>query len=199
MSYVVIVSHIEEKERRIIQKKQTFVSAMKSKIAVALALGCLFATFAFGDPNTQIHYQTTDLGSGRWQYTYDVYNLSLPQGIDEFTIWFGVGPYAHLAIETQNPPAADWDEVIWQPEPLLGDDGGYDALAKNLNIGIGQHVYGFAVSFDWLGTDLPGSQFYEIIDPVDFHTIDSGFTTIPEPATLLLLGLGGIFLRRKKD
>ncbi len=171
---------------------------MKNKIAVALAFGCLFATFAFGEPNTQIRYEATDLGSGRWQYTYDVYNLDLSQGINDFTIWFSFGSYDSLTIETQNPPAANWNEVVWQPEPLLGDNGGYDALAKNSNISVGQNVYGFTVSLDWLGTGNPGSQFYEIINPDTFHTIDSGFT-IPEPATLLLLGLGGIFLRRKKD
>ena len=171
---------------------------MRGKIIGGIVFVCLFAASVFADQNTQIRYQTTNLGSGRWQYIYDVYNLSLPQEIEEFTIWFGVGSYANLAIETQNPPAANWDEVVWQPEPFLGDDGGYDALAKNLNIDIGGNVYGFAVSFDWLGVGNPGSQFYEIIDPIDFHTIESGYT-VPEPATLLLFGLGWIFLRRKKE
>ena len=69
-------------------------------------------------------------------------------------------------------------------------------MAKNLNIGVGQHVSGFAVSFDWLGTGRPCSQFYEIIDPADFHTVDSGYT-VPEPATLLLFGFGGMILRKR--
>ena len=66
----------------------------------------------------------------------------------------------------------------------------------NQGIGIGQNVSGFTVSFDWLGTGDPGSQFYEIIDPDTFDTIDSGFT-VPEPAILPLLALGVLALRKK--
>jgi hypothetical protein len=169
---------------------------MRGKIVGGIVFVCLFATSVFGDPNTQIWYQTTNLGSGRWQYTYDVYNLNLAEKIKEFTIWFGIGSYDNLAIETLDPPASNWDEVVWQPEPFLGDDGGYDALAKNLNIGIGQHVSGFAVGFDWLGIGNPGSQFYEIVNPTTFETIESGYT-VPEPATLLLFGFGCMILRKR--
>ncbi len=42
-------------------------------------------------PKTQIVYHTTDLGVGRWEYMYDVYNISLTETIEEFTIWFGIG------------------------------------------------------------------------------------------------------------
>ncbi len=154
------------------------------------------------EPTTQIWYETSYLGPGlesgeRWQYTYDVYNISLIEEIEEFTIWFGIGSYDNLAIETLDPPASNWDEIVWDPEPFLGDDGGYDALAESLNIGVGENVYGFAVSFDWLGIGEPGSQYYEIIDPGDFHTIEDGYT-VPEPAALLLLGLGMVMLRRKR-
>jgi hypothetical protein len=177
-------------------KKREGERAMKRGIFAGVILGCLLTSWAFGTPNTEIWYETTDLGAGKWQYTYDVRNISLAEEIKEFTIWFGIGSYDNLTITTLDPPASNWDEIVWQPEPFLGDDGGYDAQAKNLNIGVGQDVYGFAVRFDWLGTGNPGSQFYEIIDPGDFHTIESGYT-VPEPATLLLLGLGGLMLRKK--
>jgi hypothetical protein len=170
---------------------------MKSKIAGVLVVGCLFATSVFGDPNTQIRYQTTNLGSGRWQYTYEVDNLNLSVPIEEFTIWFSIGSYGNLAIATQNPPASNWDEIVVQQEPVLKDDGFYDSLALGAGIAIGQTVPDFSVSFDWLGIGMPGSQLYEIIDPLDFHTIESGHT-VPEPATLLLFGLGGVILRRKR-
>jgi hypothetical protein len=94
-------------------------------------------------------------------------------------------------------PPGGWDEIVIQPEPVLEDDGAYDAKALSMGIGVGQSVAGFAVSFNWLGDALmPGPQFYEIIDPETFETIDSGMT--PEPATLLLLGLGGLTLLRKR-
>ena len=115
--------------------------------------------------------------------------------IEEFTIWFDYGLYDNLAIETPDPPGWDWDEIVVQPEPIIEDDGYYDALALGIGIEQGQTVGVFAVSFDWLGMDEPGPQFYEIIDPLSFETIDSGFT-IPEPGTVLLLGLGILALRR---
>ena len=156
-----------------------------------------FTCAVFALPVTEIQYEATDLGSDRWQYSYDVTNISLTGAIEEFTIWFDFDLYDNLSIETTDPPSSDWDEIVIQPEPVLSDDGYYDALGLGVGIGIGERVSGFSVSFDWLGGGEPGSQFYEIIDPDTFETIDSGWT-IPEPATLLILALGGIVLRRKR-
>ncbi len=170
---------------------------MKREILAGIVFAFFFAAVSFAVPITQIRYETTDLGSGRWQYTYDVTNISLTPAIKEFTIWFDYGLYENLAIETLETPIDIWDELVIQPEPVLQDDGYYDALTLDTGIGVGQTVNGFAVSFDWLGIEQPGSQFYEIIDPVTFETLDFGWT-VPEPATLLLLGLGGVILRRKR-
>jgi hypothetical protein len=106
-------------------------------------------------------------------------------------------PTAIAAIETPDPPASYWDEIVLQPEPFLGDDDGYDARAAGLNIDIGESVIGFSISFDWLGTGSPASQFYEIINPTTFETIDSG-RTVPEPAMPLLFGLGGLIRLKKR-
>jgi len=171
---------------------------MRRIVFAGVLLGFLFISAGFALPVTKIQYQAADLGSGRWQYTYDVTNIGLTPVIEEFTIWFDFGSFDNLSIETPDPPAGGWNEVVIQPEPVLGDDGYYDALSLALGIGIGEMVSGFTVSFDWLGSGEPGSQLYEIIDPTTFETLDSGYT-IPEPTTLLLLGLGGIALRRKKN
>ena len=172
---------------------------MKGKIVLGVIFVCLFATSVFGDPNTEIRYSVTDLGSDQWEYIYTVENIGLAGGIEEFTIWFDYGLYDNLVVTTPETPAVDWDEIIWQPEPVLEDDGAYDALAEMWNPGIGvdKTVGGFSVSFDWLGVGKPGPQFYQIIHPVTFVTLDYGYT-IPEPATLILFGLGGLCLRRKR-
>ena len=169
---------------------------MKRQIFAGIVLVFFLTAIGSGVPKTEIWYETSELGSGHWQYTYDVTNISLTVPIEEFTIWFDFGLYKNLAIETPDPPASNWSEIVIQPEPVLKDDGAYDARALGLGIGIGQTVSGFAVSFDWLGDAvMPGPQFYEIIDPVTFETIDSGYT-IPEPATLVLLALGGMIFKR---
>ena len=83
---------------------------------------------ALAGTDTEISFSVTDLGFDRWEYTYDVTNISLAEEIEEFTIWFGFGDYDNLTIETLDPPASNWDEIVWQPEPVIGDDGGYDAI-----------------------------------------------------------------------
>jgi hypothetical protein len=173
---------------------------MKRQIFAGVVFVFSLTATGFSVPKTEIRYQTSDVGSGRWQYSYDVTNISLTAPIEEFTIWFDFGLYDNLAIETPDPPASNWSEIVIQPEPVLQDDGAYDAKVLRLRWGVGidEMVSGFAVSFDWLGDAVvPGAQFYEIIDPVTYQTIDSGYT-IPEPATIFLLGLGSLALRVKR-
>lgn len=148
--------------------------------------------------DTEIIYEITDLGSGQWEYSYEVKNLSLEEGIKEFTIWFDYGLYDNLVVTTPETPP-EWDQIVWQVEPVLEDPGGYDALATGFNIAVDESLSGFSVSFDWLpGTGDPGSQYYEIIDPDNgYITIEDGYT-VPEPATLCLLGLGMLTLRRRR-
>lgn len=169
---------------------------MKRRVFAVIFCFLVLAEFVSATPLTEISYFTTDLGSGRWEYNYDVKNIGLSVGIEEFTIWFDYGIYDNLVVSTPETPP-DWDQIVWQVEPVLEDAGGYDALATNLEIAIGENLSDFSVTFDWLGIEQPGSQYYEIIDPVTFGTIESGYT-VPEPTTCLLLLSGALLLRRRE-
>jgi len=49
------------------------------------------------------------------------------------------------------------------------------------------------------GTWWDGSDFnIQLVNPAGSSTVFSNMTIIPEPATMLLLGLGGVFLRRRQ-
>ena len=164
------------------------------RIILVLVFHLFITTGVLGAQMTQIWYQVEDIGPERWQYTYEVINVALPAAIQEFTIHFDSGLYENLSVTTLDPPAGDWDEMAWEPAPGLWD-GGYDSLALGTGIRTAESVAGFCVTFDWLGAAEPGPQFYEVIDPADHTTLDSGFT-VPEPGMIALFGLGILMSRR---
>ncbi len=168
---------------------------MKSVRSTVVLYCVLFAI----SPNlhaTMVSYITTDLGGSQFQYEYNVTNDTLGVPIRQFTIWFDVELYDNLAITTEDPPASEWNEIILE-KTGFGLPIGYDALADEGGVPPSETVGGFLLRFDWLGINIPGPQFFEIIDPVTSQTLDSGYT-IPEPATFLLLGLAGLGLLRTR-
>jgi hypothetical protein len=144
---------------------------------------------------TTINYDLANLGGNRWEYTYAVTNDSMSSDIEEFTIYFNLGSYDNLVVTS---PLASWDELVAQPDPALTDDGYYDALTLATGISPAATDSGFSVSFDWLVAGIPGTQFFDVVDPITFDVLDSGSTVaataVPEPGTLLLLGSGIIGL-----
>jgi len=164
----------------------------------AIGVSLVLAELSWAAPRSEIIYQVDDLGGDRWQYTYDVSNIDISGGIDEFTISFDADQYAGLAVETTGALQTDWDELLLYPIAQLHVDGGYDALVLGLPIDIGDTVSGFSVSFDWLGVGTPGVQTYEIVNPDTLAIIDSGWT-VPEPGIMSLFVLGTIIARKKRQ
>lgn len=136
----------------------------------------------------EIQYEATPLGGTRWQYTYDVINVSANPAVSEFTIWFDRDTQRNLALATANPVAGLWNELAVQPDLFIPADGYYDALTTMGGISAGNHVSGFAVAFDWLGAGVPGAQRFDVVDPVNFTIRESGWT-VPEPGTALLMSV----------
>ena len=149
----------------------------------------------------RIAYLATDLadvvpGQDLWQYAYFVSDVDFAadQG---FSIHFDPELFADL----QDPAPtvnADWDPVTFQPDPALNSPGLFDALALVSSASLGDP---FVVDFAWLGGALqtPGSQFFTInqFDASGALTVlETGNTVpishpVPEPATILLVALGG--------
>lgn len=142
------------------------------------------------------------IGGNTWSVDYTIINDTLAFPIEEFTIFFDLGLYENISAGIT---PANWDPLVIQPDPLLPDDGLYDALALVSGIPPLGGLGGFNVSFDWLGAGIPGSQFYEIVDPFTFDVLDSGLTvvnvrgSVPEPPiqSLLAIGLLWVIFRRK--
>jgi hypothetical protein len=177
---------------------------MKTVSSCFFVVSLFFGNFdSYAGLSNPISYQLEELGQGRWKAIYEVHNISLSEPLREFTLWYDYGLYSNLTIETTTPLNTAWSERIFDPyrlPPLTPFHGFYDALASDTGIAAGQWVSGFAVSFDWLGSGVPGSQRYEILDPETYETLIEGQTVyIPEPATGLLLILSCAYLRKNPN
>jgi len=68
---------------------------MKTRILAGLILVFFLTAAGFASLKTTIIYETRPLsvdpnGPARWQYNYDVTNISLTPPIEEFTAWFNL-------------------------------------------------------------------------------------------------------------
>lgn len=146
---------------------------------------CLGVVLANSASAAIITYTATDQGGGSWRYDYVVANEPVGTPIEEFTVYFTLGDYSNLAVAGS---PANWDSLVVQPDAGLPDDGLFDSLALSTAIAPGGSLGGFAVTFDYLGTGIPGSQAFDIVNPENFAVLSSGTTAaVPGPATGWLL------------
>jgi hypothetical protein len=159
-------------------------------------LGALLISGALSSQAAVITYQTEALSGNRYTTSYTVTPSAGEAAIDEFTIFFDYGTYSDLTL-LSNP--AGFDPLLVQPDQTIPADGFFDALALGGGIAFGQVQGGFAVSYLFTGTGLPGAQRFDIVDSATFTTISSGVTVaqdalppgdVPEPGTLGLLAAG---------
>lgn len=179
---------------------------MKNLIKIYLLIASL-TLIPINSQATTITYQSMNLSGNTWQNTYEVFNDSLSFAIDEFAIYFDLHLYKNLSLVNID---GNWDPLLLQPDPVIPDDGLFDAYGLFGGILPGNSLGGFTIQFDWLGiAAIPEEQFFEIFDPTNFNSLDSGFTElvsviqppkprIPEPPIYLLMAVGLFSLLGRK-
>jgi hypothetical protein len=176
---------------------------MKRILSLVLFLG-MVVVMAPGVHATTINYTLNDLGNNQWEYGYTVTNDTPGVDLEGFTIFFDPSFYTNLVVTTAGGVAQQWDEFV------DSDFGLFDAsssIAGLPGIQPGSSLGVFSVSFEWSGSDTPGSQSFQAWGPTRADELDLGTTTatpVPEPSTLFLLGMGtglliAVSLTRKLD
>jgi hypothetical protein len=176
------------------------LTVLDSRIPAFIAVLCLTAAAAPSEA-TVITFDVAAVAGNTFEYSYVVENDTLTLDIEELAVYFDVDLFENLRLATAPP---DWDPVVVQPDVLLRDDGFLDVLALFAGIPPGGTLGGFTIQADFLGPGVPGRQRFEILDPVTFAILDSGFTVpaatvpVPEPGLLWLLGPALYALRRRR-
>ncbi|MHC5061967.1 MAG: outer membrane protein assembly factor BamB family protein, partial [Planctomycetota bacterium] len=125
---------------------------------------------------TEIDYALEDVGAGQWVCHYTVNNNTAADPIQQFIIWFEPGLYENLSIVSEPEIGEDWYQDTVEPDPIWLYYGAYRALAWDQGISVGECKTGFAVRFDYLGPGAPEPQEFDIVDPVEFVSLEAGWT-----------------------
>jgi hypothetical protein len=166
-----------------------------------LAIAALFVLTAKASAAI-VTYTATALGGSQFRYDYTIENND-SFSYDEITIFFGADQYADLA----DPVApTGWDSIVVQPDTFLGD-GFFDVLTMGVGLAPAETLSGLSVIFSFLGTGAPGSQLFEIVDPLTFDVLASGRTrvddggVVPVPGALVLFlsGLAAARVARRRS
>ncbi|MFT5313614.1 MAG: hypothetical protein ACI8Z9_002107 [Paraglaciecola sp.] len=144
-----------------------------------------------------IEYELNLVNGNTYQYDYTIFNDDIAAGIEEFAIFFEVFATKNLAVVAK---PVGWDFFLALPDPLLPDNGFADFYINLASpIAFTANLGGFSVQFDWLGASRgPGAQAFKVYD-ANFDIVASGSTTssVPEPATLAMILIGLLLIKRK--
>ncbi len=125
---------------------------------------------------TEVSYYLEELGGGQWVYNYTLTNNTLGQPIEQFIVWFEAENYENLSIVSAPEIGYEWYQDTVEPDPIWLDDGAYRALAYYDGILPGDSETGFAVRFTYLDEGVPGPQEFDIVDPVEYVSLEWGLT-----------------------
>lgn len=170
------------------------MSSRLARLARAISTGLILAASVTAASNATaavITYELTADTGNRWIYQYTVSAAASDPVIEEFTVFFDPARYANLLLVSAVP---GWDLLAIEPDPALPADGFFDALALTGGIAPGSSVGGFSISFEFIGNGRPGEQAFDIVDPVSFATISSGFTRLDEEVELPESGTAWLML-----
>jgi len=165
-----------------------------NKFFMSLVLVLMMATgVCFASVETEVYVESSLVSGNTWLLDYVVKNKTLG-AVKELTVEFDFDSFDNL-IDVSGA-GAGCNIQVWPAISQAGDGWAFDVVL-DMPLGIGGSFTGVSMQVDYLGGGDPLMQYYEVVDPVTFVTIADGYT-VPEPMTLLLLGLGGLVIGRKR-